>query len=214
MRRLLLLFAFTLALAALAAPGAHAWFTKRGTVVRVVDGDTLDVRLASGVRERIRLIGIDTPEVGGCYADRATRRARALAGGRRVALRGDRTQTVRDRYRRLLAYVDLAGGVDLGRRLLLGGFGKVYVYEHPFRRLGRYRDAEGTARRLRRGLWAGCSSPAPVTGASGCHPSYSPCLPVVGDLDCGDIPGSKKPVRVRGSDPYRLDGDGDGWGCE
>jgi len=48
---------------------------------------------------------------------------------------------------------------------------------------------------------------------SGCEPGYSPCLPRVGDLNCADIPASKKPVRVTGSDPYRLDGNGDGWGC-
>jgi hypothetical protein len=34
------------------------------------------------------------------------------------------------------------------------------------------------------------------------------------DLNCSDIAASKKPIRVTGSDPYRLDGDGDGWGCE
>jgi hypothetical protein len=51
------------------------------------------------------------------------------------------------------------------------------------------------------------------TGA-GCQPGYSPCLPRVADLNCSDIPASKKPVRVTGSDPYRLDGDGDGWGCD
>jgi hypothetical protein len=49
---------------------------------------------------------------------------------------------------------------------------------------------------------------------SGCQPGYSPCLPRVTDLNCSDIPASKKPVRVTGSDPYRLDGDGDGWGCD
>lgn len=49
---------------------------------------------------------------------------------------------------------------------------------------------------------------------SGCEPGYSPCLPRVADLNCSDIPDSKKPIRVTGSDPYRLDGDGDGWGCE
>jgi hypothetical protein len=47
-----------------------------------------------------------------------------------------------------------------------------------------------------------------------CAPGYSPCLPVVGDLDCDQIPASKKPVRVTGSDQYRLDDDGDGLGCE
>src|SRR6266511_3457491 len=49
---------------------------------------------------------------------------------------------------------------------------------------------------------------------SGCQPGYSPCLPRVADLNCGDIADSKKPIRVTGDDPYRLDGDGDGWGCE
>ena len=49
---------------------------------------------------------------------------------------------------------------------------------------------------------------------SGCMPGYSPCLPKVADLNCIDIPAAKKPVRVTGSDPYRLDGDGDGWGCD
>lgn len=52
----------------------------------------------------------------------------------------------------------------------------------------------------------------PLTGA--CEPGYSPCLPVVADLDCGDIDESLKPIHVTGDDPYRLDRDGDGWGCE
>lgn len=49
---------------------------------------------------------------------------------------------------------------------------------------------------------------------SGCEPGYSPCLPRVDDLNCSDIPAAKKPVHVTGSDPYRLDGDGDGLACE
>lgn len=49
---------------------------------------------------------------------------------------------------------------------------------------------------------------------SGCQAGYSPCLPRVADLNCADIPASKKPVRVTGPDPYRLDGDGDGIACE
>jgi hypothetical protein len=51
------------------------------------------------------------------------------------------------------------------------------------------------------------------TAGAGCQPGYSPCLPRVADLNCDDIPASKKPVRVTGLDPYRLDGNGDGWGC-
>jgi hypothetical protein len=53
----------------------------------------------------------------------------------------------------------------------------------------------------------------PIESGAGCEPGYSPCLPRVADLNCGDIDSSKKPIRVTGSDPYRLDGNGDGWGC-
>lgn len=54
-------------------------------------------------------------------------------------------------------------------------------------------------------------APAPV---SDCHPNYSPCLPNLpgNALNCGDI--SAKNIRVSGGDPYRLDADGDGVGCE
>jgi endonuclease YncB( thermonuclease family) len=189
-------------------------FTLSGKVARVVDGDTLDVVLASGKRERVRLIGIDTPERGACYSAAATARARALALSKRVVLKGDATQATRDRYRRLLAYVWLPGGKDLGFQLLAGGFGKVYVFDDPFQRLGAYRRAEASAKGRGAGQWKGCGRAAkPPT--SNCHASYSPCLPVVGDLDCADVRAlGVAPVRVLGSDPYRLDGDDDGYGCE
>ena len=66
-------------------------------------------------------------------------------------------------------------------------------------------------------------TPTPKAGAAAggsagknnkCEPGYSPCLPTVADLNCADISDSLKPIRVTGSDPYRLDGDGDGYGCE
>ena len=54
------------------------------------------------------------------------------------------------------------------------------------------------------------STSAP-SGGGGCAAGYSPCLPIVDDLDCGDISG---PVTVTGADQYRLDADGDGTGCQ
>lgn len=62
-------------------------------------------------------------------------------------------------------------------------------------------------------------APAPLVGkaskaptpTSNCKTGYTPCLPVVGDLDCGQI---GHPVTVTGSDPYRLDRDNDGVGCD
>ena len=199
-------------------------FTYRGTVTHIVDGDTLDVRLTSGKTERIRLIGIDTPERGVCYFSQATAQARQLAMSKQVVLRGDTTQDTRDRYGRLLAYVWLPGGKDLGYQLIAGGFAKVYVYRDPFQRLSAYRNAGAAAKSATAGQWKACAAPAPAPvpvtkpptpPGSNCHPSYSPCLPIVSDLDCADIRAmGVAPVCVLGSDPYRLDGDNDGLGCE
>jgi hypothetical protein len=64
---------------------------------------------------------------------------------------------------------------------------------------------------------AAASSPAESEGegtGANCEPGYSPCLPRVGDLNCDEIPASKKPVQVTGSDPYRLDADHNGVGCQ
>src|SRR3990170_8388240 len=222
-RGALTLAALTCIAAAEATPtSATGAFTYRGTVTRVVDGDTLDVRLTGGKTEGIRLIGIDTPERGVCFTSQATARARQLAMSKRVVLRGDATQDTRDRYGRLLAYVWIPGGKDLGYHLVAGGFAKVYVYRNAFARLSAYRNAEAAAKRSATGQWKACARPTPTPtptpappAAGNCHASYSPCLPIVGDLDCADIRSmGVAPVRVLGSDPYRLDGDDDGWGCE
>lgn len=200
-----------------------ASFTYNGTVTHVVDGDTLDVRIGSKT-ERVRLIGIDTPERGDCYASSATAAATRLAYGQRVVLRGDPTQATRDRYGRLLAYVWLPHGKDLGHQMIVGGFAKVYVYnQRDFQRVAAYRAAEATGRRLGRSVWRCDTTTAPVpltsspTTRSNCDPSYPDvCIPPydeVGDLDCGDV--SFRHIRVVGSDPHGFDGrDNDGVGCE
>jgi endonuclease YncB( thermonuclease family) len=224
---LLLASATSLAVASADSPAAIAGaFTYRGTVTHIVDGDTLDVRLTSGRTERIRLIGIDTPERGVCYFSHAAARVGQLAMSKQVVLRGDPTQDTRDRYGRLLAYVWLPGGKDLGYQLVAGGFAKVYVYRNAFQRLSAYRTAGAAAKSATAGQWKACSVPAPVAtpvpapkpptpAGSNCHPSYSPCLPIVDDLDCADIRAmGVAPVRVLSSDPYRLDADNDGSGCE
>jgi micrococcal nuclease len=91
-------------------------------VTRVVDGDTIEVRLAGGDEEDVRYIGIDTPETvkpgtpvqcGGPKAHEVNER---LVGGRTVTLRFDAER--RDIYGRLLAYVYLAGGRE-GRPLFI-----------------------------------------------------------------------------------------------
>lgn len=60
-------------------------------------------------------------------------------------------------------------------------------------------------------VWGAADSDARLAA---CAPGYSPCLPVVADLDCAGIPEQWRPVRVTGADPYKLDRDGDGLACE
>jgi micrococcal nuclease len=217
LRRLFALVAVSALVGAVAASAESAdsgRFTLRGSVSYVVDGDTLDVALDSGRRERVRLIGIDTPERGRCFAGKATGAARALADDRRVLLRGDGTQATRDRYGRLLAYVWIESRRDLGFQLLARGVAKVYVFDRPFERLSAYRRAERIGRGLPASVWTGCRPTPPPPGRSGCDPSYpTVCIPPPPpDLDCAEVPYSN--FTVRGDDPHGFDGDGDGVGCE
>lgn len=203
--------------AAVAAPALgtrHGRFTRAGTVTYVVDGDTVDVRLRGGGLERVRLIGIDTPERGRCDAARATSLAVRLALGRRVTLRGDATQATRDRYGRLLAYVWIHGDTDLGYRQLVRGYARVYVYDRPFARLAAYRRAEALGRRRPDGIWRACRAPATGSAAHRCAPSYPDARipPPPPDLGCRGVP--FRGFRVVGADPHRFDGDGNGVGCE
>jgi micrococcal nuclease len=82
-------------------------------------------------------------------------------------------------------------------------------------------DAARAARNARRGLWGGCSvtAPVPLVPPSGsCDANYTgACVPPYPpDLDCAELRalGLALPVRVVGSDPHRLDADGDRLGCE
>jgi endonuclease YncB( thermonuclease family) len=85
-------------------------------VERVIDGDT--VEMANG--DRVRLIGIDTPEVGDCGAEEATERLEALVLGEYVDLVNPSSVQDTDRYDRLLRYVDV-DGADSGQTLLAEG---------------------------------------------------------------------------------------------
>jgi endonuclease YncB( thermonuclease family) len=135
---------------------------QRGKVTKVVDGDTVDVRLSTGGVKRIRMIGIDTPEVygrvecGGPAASRSLKRM--LPVGTRVRLLSDTSQDRRDRYGRLLRYViKISTGNDMNRQQVSRGQARVYVYHHnPFHRVAKYRASQRAARAHDRGLWGHC----------------------------------------------------------
>ena len=107
---------------------------RMGEVVRVVDGDTIRVRVG-GREERVRYIGIDTPESARagmgveCFARRAAAENARLVDGRRVRLEPD--AEARDRYGRLLAYVfRVEDGRMVNESLVRGG----YAVRSRFRR--------------------------------------------------------------------------------
>jgi micrococcal nuclease len=157
-----------LAVAALAVafllPREHPGATRPGTVVRVVDGDTVRVRLGDGREEPVRLLGIDTPEThrpgtpiecGGPEASAYLERL--LPAGSSVVLEADATQDRVDRYGRMLAYVRMPGGRLAEEEQLRAGWAESYVYGgRPVARAGAFRTAEATARDARRGVWGLC----------------------------------------------------------
>jgi micrococcal nuclease len=131
-------------------------------VTRVIDGDTVQVRL-DGRRDRVRYIGVDTPESRRpgtpvqCYAKAASAFNSRLVGGRRVRLRFDVER--RDRYGRLLAYVYREGdGMFVNAELVRRGYALQLTippnvaHARLFGRLAR------GARARRRGLWGSCPS--------------------------------------------------------
>ena len=140
---------------------------QRAVVVRVIDGDTVDVRVRSNGRvKRVRIIGIDTPEVYGgaeCGGPAASKSAKGLMPeGTPVLLVSDPTQARADRYGRLLRYVMKRGKYDMGRFQLKRGHARVFVVGRPFERVRAYRSVQQRAKRADRGLWGHCDGvPAP-----------------------------------------------------
>jgi endonuclease YncB( thermonuclease family) len=141
-------------------PAHHGTVRQGARIVRVVDGDTVVVRLNHGRQRYVRLLGIDAPEISGgaeCYGRAAKARLRGiLPVGTRVRLVSDPTQARVDRYGRLLRYV-MKGKVDADRRMVGIGAAKVYVYGgKAFARVKGYRGAQRSARLADRGLWGAC----------------------------------------------------------
>lgn len=232
--------------ASLAADASPVTDTLR--VTHVVDGDTVD--LSDG--RRVRVLGIDAPEIDECGYREATEFARTQLLGKQVTVTPDPTQRETDDYGRVLAYV--AASEDYSIAAARAGWARRFAATPPVQKDAEIRAAEAAAQADKIGIWgpvcgrkakpgaastasatvtptpvrsaqATTTTPAPrttptstaaprsTTAKPRCHPSYTPCVPDVlpRDLDCDDV---KKKVRVVGPDVYRLDGDGNGWGCE
>lgn len=130
-------------------------------VVGVTDGDTIKVRVG-GVTERVRLIGLDAPELKGdeCWAQKASSRMQSLVQSRSVQLVRDPSQADRDRYGRLLRHVVADDGRLAAQVLIEGGFAKEYTYAAAYEHREAYLAAQKRAKAKRVGVWsAACAAP-------------------------------------------------------
>lgn len=123
---------------------------------RVVDGDTIIVNI-NGKDEKVRLIGVDTPET--VHPDKpvqyfgkeASAFTKTMVSGKKVQLEYDWEK--RDKYGRLLAYVYLEDGTFLNATIIKEGYGFAYT-KYPFKYLDDFRQYEKTAKESNRGLWS------------------------------------------------------------
>ena len=196
-------------------------------VTRVIDGDTVEVSLSGG-SQTVRYIGIDTPETKHpnkpieCFGPEASKFNEALVVGKQVLLEEDVTD--KDRYGRLLRYVWIEGVGLVNQVLVENGYARVSTYPPDVKYESLLIEAESLAQADGFGRWGACSEPRPsntdevVPGTKqvgdNCSPYYPTlCIPPLPpDLDCRDISGVN--FQVLPPDPHRLDGDGDGIGCE
>lgn len=137
-----------------ATPGA----TVVAEVLRIVDGDTAVVAI-DGRQERLRYIGIDTPESvqSGkpveCFGREASRRNAELVSGRMVRL--EIGLEPRDRYGRLLAYVWI-GDRLVNEEMLRDGYATSLTIPPNDRYAARFNRLQAQAERARKGLWRYC----------------------------------------------------------
>ena len=132
------------------------------TVVKVVDGDTLDVGIADEIRgketTRIRLWGVDTPETkdprrpAGYFGAEASAFAAELVLGEEVTVALEPFRGSRGKYGRLLAYVFLADGRMLNGELIAQGYGFADErFDHVYR--DKFEALQKMAQKEKRGLW-------------------------------------------------------------
>ena len=130
-------------------------------VTHVVDGDTIEIRLA-GRTEKARLLGVDTPETVhpdkpvGCFGPQASEHTKhLLTPGTRVRI--ERDMEARDRYGRLLLYVHRADDdLFVNLELVAGGWAVPYPFEPNTTHRQVFADAATSAQRERLGLWGAC----------------------------------------------------------
>jgi len=168
-------------------------------VVRVVDGDTIDVQ-TGGQTFRVRYIGINTPETGQPCAAEATNHNAELVMGKVVTMVKDVSET--DRYGRLLRYV-YVGDTFVNAELVRQGYANAATYPPDVAYADLFVQLEAEARTAGRGCWA-----VPTSTTWNCTGNI---------YNCSDFSSCDQVMSYWNAcpgDPSWLDGDNDGMPCE
>ncbi|WP_162847195.1 thermonuclease family protein [Mucilaginibacter gracilis] len=122
-------------------------FGQKTTVTRVIDGDTFVIE--SG--ERVRMVGINAPEISDLYGQEAKQHLQQLIEGKEIELLPDHLSKNHDRYSRMLRYAVL-NGVDIDKQMLLDGFAVAYL-KFKFDKPDEYKQAQIDAQNNSAGMW-------------------------------------------------------------
>jgi len=186
------------------------------TVTEVVDGDTFDISEPVQGMDRVRLIGVDTPEVYGgeepCGPEASEYTTRRLEG-ERVSL--EIGEDPEDPYGRLLAYIFI-GNEFYNETLVEEGLAKAESYPPNTKYDGQLESAEEMAVAPSCSSDSSASASASESASDSASASASPSgggklNNGVDDVNCEDLSG---PVQVGANDEDNLDSDGDGVGCD
>lgn len=130
---------------------------EEGTVTRVVDGDTIEVYENKKV-EKIRLIGVNTPETLDprkeveCFGLEASMFLKKELEGKKVKLEVDKSQADKDTYGRSLRYVYL-NDTNINKKIIEEGYGFEFTYKKPYQYQDEFKKAESLAKENQKGLW-------------------------------------------------------------
>jgi micrococcal nuclease len=141
------------------SPNTNATTTYK--VLKVSDGDTIEVLTPDCKIESVRMIGINTPETVDprrpvqCFGEEASNKAKEILKGSTVTLEFDSKSGSRDKYGRILAYVFLPDGRSFNKLMIEEGYAYEYTSENTeYRYQNEFKEAQRIAEENKRGLWS------------------------------------------------------------
>lgn len=144
--------------------GVKSTSTQKVSVIKVIDGDTIKVSYQNKegkLQEKtVRLIGIDSPETVHpnkpvqCFGKEASKKLNDLLNAHDVILVNDVSQGDYDKYGRLLRYVFTENNTNINLYMITEGYAYEYTYDQPYKYSREFKDAQKTAEKEKKGLWA------------------------------------------------------------